>query len=325
MPEQSPKYDVAISFLVVDLSLAQALYNKLSEGLNVFFFPHNQEELVGTDGLESMREPFTHESRINLVLYRERWGHTPWTRVEETAIKDACLDKGWDGLLFFMVEPSSTPPKWLPRTHVRFNFGDFNLEQAVGAIKARVQELGGHYKPLTPLRKAEILAAEELFRRDKSQMSSHEGMKTILGKVEELLTEIERQCEQVNAGGNVLIECEKSSHACIMRHSRVGMIVRWQQQYTNTLEYSGLSVDEYNGRLLFNSELGRLMQFRRPDQIKSNKFEPDLSPSREYGWKPAEKSTPFLTSRTLAEKCILQFMDLIDRAASGKLRNPDML
>jgi hypothetical protein len=45
--------------------------------------------------------------------------------------------------------------------HVRFNYADFSLEQAVGAIKARVQERGGEIKPLTPTRKAELLRAEE--------------------------------------------------------------------------------------------------------------------------------------------------------------------
>jgi hypothetical protein len=96
---------------VEDLSLAQALYDKLSEGLEVFFFPRRQEELAGTDGLESMREPFLHECRIRLVLYREKWGNTPWTRVEATAIKEACLDQGWDGLFFFMIDSSSAPPE----------------------------------------------------------------------------------------------------------------------------------------------------------------------------------------------------------------------
>jgi hypothetical protein len=32
-----PKYDVAISFLSADESIAAALYNRLGEGLNVFF------------------------------------------------------------------------------------------------------------------------------------------------------------------------------------------------------------------------------------------------------------------------------------------------
>jgi hypothetical protein len=44
------------------------------------------------------------------------------------------------------------------------------LDQAVGAIKARVQDQGGKHMPLTAMKKAEIFQADELFRRDKSRM-----------------------------------------------------------------------------------------------------------------------------------------------------------
>jgi hypothetical protein len=50
--------DVAISFLMQDVGLASAINDKLSEGLKVFFFPRKQEELAGTNGMESMRKPF---------------------------------------------------------------------------------------------------------------------------------------------------------------------------------------------------------------------------------------------------------------------------
>jgi hypothetical protein len=58
-----PKYDVAISFLAKDEPIAKDLYDRLSEVFKVFYFPHNQEDLVGTNGLESMREPFF-DSRV---------------------------------------------------------------------------------------------------------------------------------------------------------------------------------------------------------------------------------------------------------------------
>src|ERR1700733_4890274 len=90
------------------LRLAQKLYDKLSQGLNVFFFPHNQEELAGTDGLESMREPFFNQSRLNVVLYRERWGNTPWTGVEAAAIKDSSLENYFENIFLFVVEPTRT-------------------------------------------------------------------------------------------------------------------------------------------------------------------------------------------------------------------------
>jgi hypothetical protein len=56
-PTDNPKYDVAISFLAKDEPIAGALHDELAKSLDVFFFPRNQEELAGTDGLESMRAP----------------------------------------------------------------------------------------------------------------------------------------------------------------------------------------------------------------------------------------------------------------------------
>jgi hypothetical protein len=67
----SPQFDVAISLLSKDEPIAAALYQRLSEGFNVFFYPRNQEELAGSDGLESTREPFFSDSRVMLVLYRD--------------------------------------------------------------------------------------------------------------------------------------------------------------------------------------------------------------------------------------------------------------
>jgi hypothetical protein len=63
--------DVAISFLATDERIAEALATRLV-GLKVFYFPDRQEDLAGTDGLETMRAPFL-TARVNVVLYREQW------------------------------------------------------------------------------------------------------------------------------------------------------------------------------------------------------------------------------------------------------------
>ena len=57
MKAGEPQYDVAISFLSKDEPTAAALRDRLSECLSVFFYPRNQEQLAGTDGLETMRPP----------------------------------------------------------------------------------------------------------------------------------------------------------------------------------------------------------------------------------------------------------------------------
>jgi hypothetical protein len=320
-----PKYDVAISFLSKDGDIAAAFNDKLSEGLGVFFFPRTQEELAGTDGLESMRQPFFDDSRVNVVLYRTGWGQTPWTRVEETAIKEACLAFGWQRLFFVVLGRENTFPVWLPQYHVRLNYADYGLEQAVGAIKARVQENGGQNLRVTAVRRAEMLRAEELFSLDRARMNSEEGLKAIVSAVRELFTEIERQCAEVNAKGSIQIKCESdfrersASQVCIVTNDAVSLTVAWNQPYTNILDGTSLVVREVKGRIILPSEVGSRMYLNEPRVISEARYSADLSLAREYGWKQSGK-TEFLSSVTLGEKCVIAFLDLAGRAVRREFR-----
>jgi hypothetical protein len=47
-PAAEQVFDVAISFLVADEKIASTIKSKVAD-LNVFFYPHNQEELIGTN------------------------------------------------------------------------------------------------------------------------------------------------------------------------------------------------------------------------------------------------------------------------------------
>lgn len=315
------KYDVAISFLVQDISIATALYDNLSESLNVFFYPRNQEELAGTDGLESMRAAFLEESRLNVVVYRERWGNTPWTGVEAAAIRDSCLNCEFRNVFFFMVEPKDRKPKWLPDTRVRFNYGEFTLEQAVGAIKARVQERGGHFQPLTPLKKAELLRAEEKYQRAKNRMSSEEGVQRIQEELALLFRRVESQVGELKSHGHSGLECEANlpDHV-ILRHRNVGMIIRWRQKWINSLEDSGLFVEKYNSTLIFNSELGSKMYFANPRIIHTHQFAPELSRGFAYGWKATQGTNDFISTQNLADFCLIKFIDLIERDVKGQVQ-----
>jgi hypothetical protein len=322
---KNPQYDVAISFLSQDEAIAAAIWEKLSEGLQVFFFPRRQEELSGTDGLESMRKPFFDNSRVMVVLYRERWGKTPWTRIEETAIKEACLEHGWQRLFFVVLDPGSALPLWLPQNHIRFNYGEYGPEQAVGAIKARVQENGGQPQPLTAIRRAEIFNAEESFRQDKSRMNSQEGIAAVIRNVAELFQQIDKKCGEINANGSLQIKCgadpaQGSAKTCVITDGSVSLSVVWRQQYSNSLQDSGLIIREYNGGLRLPGETGQFMYMDQPRQLCESKYSPDLSRAREYGWTKSN-ADEFLSSVALAEQSVIRFVDLVSRFTRGEIRN----
>jgi hypothetical protein len=324
MHDQNPIYDVAISFLYQDLAVAQALYDELSKSLAVFFFPRNQEELAGSDGLESMRAPFRNQSRLNVVLYRPKWGNTPWTGVEEVAIKESCLATSFKSIFFFVIEPTHELPKWLPDTHVRFNFADFSLEQAVGAIKVRVQERGGHFRPMTPSRKAEFLQVEENYQRDRRQISSQEGIQKIFENVQLLFAQIVAQVEDVNANGRLNIESQtkmrfgEMEQSCLLGMQRLGMAIFWFQRYANMLDDdAALIIREFNENAIIPPGHMRLHQ---PDLLREEKYDPDLSRTREYVWRPRRSIGDLISSKDLATKLILQFLDLVERDRAGKIK-----
>jgi hypothetical protein len=324
MIHQDPRYDVAISFLVEDLALATALHDKLREGLDVFFFPRNQEELAGSDGLESMREPFANQSLLNIVLYREKWGNTPWTGIEAAAIKDSCLASAFKSLFFFVIHPTKSLPRWLPDTHIRFNYGDFSLEDAVGAIKARVVERGGRYKPMTPIRRAEIFKADEEYRLDRMQMTSTEGLKCVRASVKDLFRRIEDQCQAINEGGDLdidygsVFEERKTDQFCVLTHGQVGLQVNWFQRFSNSLEPSGLRLREFSGRLRVPGESMAGVYLQEPELIRETTFAPDISRARDYGWKEEGKEA-FIANQVLAARCVTEFIDLVERDAAGEV------
>jgi hypothetical protein len=323
MPIDNPKYDVAISFLAKDEGLARDIHRLLSQGLDIFFFPRNQETLAGTNGLESMRSPFYDDSRLIVVLYREPWGETEWTRVESTAIQESFLKFGWHRLFFIALDRKSKLPDWLPSQAVRFNIEDYGVDQAAGAIKNRVEEFGGRYQPMTPAKRAAILNADEEYRRKLSSIRYED----VVENVRNLFTSIKAQSDDLSTNHGLGIDCEvrlSANHgeqACMLRCDTVAVGIHWLQRYSNALADAVLIMRELNGRILFNSELGMRMVLTGPEVIKETRYLPYLSRSLEHGWK-RERSEDFISNQAFAERCVMKIMDLIDARGSGKLKAP---
>jgi hypothetical protein len=317
-----PEYDIAISFLSQDMAIAAAFRDRLNEGLKVFFYPRNQEELAGTDGLESMRTLFLDRSRVAMVLYREPWGKTPWTRIEETAIKERCLDQGWHSLFFVMLDKGSTPPIWLPQTHIRFSYADFGLEQAIGAIKMRVQECGGTITPPTALSRAATVQEEALYLEDRRWLKSSKGILAINDQILSVYAEIEEVCKEIKNTRGLTFRVGSNAGRCVLTDNRVTLMISWQQLFSNSIEDCALRVVEFNAQLALPEERPLMYLWSEPSAINETRFLPELSRTRELCWVDPAKPTELLAPKALAEKCVIMFLDLVARANEGKIVYP---
>jgi hypothetical protein len=321
-----PKYDVAISFLAKDEVIAKELYDRLSEVFKVFYFPHNQEDLVGTNGLESMREPFF-DSRVVVVLYRDPWGKTPWTGVEETAIGERCLKHGWPGLVFVNLDQTSATPKWVPTTHVRFGMQAYGMEGLVGVIKARVQEQGGKLVPVDAVtemarvqREANFLADREDMMRDRRWI---EG--TVHANITRSLQELMELMRKANADHGFDIVGAADTKSCVMRSSFISLGIGWHQPIFNRVEddpHHGecfLHAAEFSGTLILPGERAWVMN--QPVELKRHKFKVDVSETRELIWKESGKKI-IIPASGLADHFMRIFLDLLSRANRGKVQRP---
>jgi hypothetical protein len=315
---EPPEYDVAISFLAKDEPIAATIHDRLTSDLKVFFFPRNQEELAGTDGLESMRTPFLTGSRVNVVLYRDGWGQTPWTRVEQSAIEDACLNRGWSTLFFIMLEKSSRLPIWLPDTYVRFNLDDYGIDQAVGAIKARVQSVGGVIE--RPSAKADALRV----RREQQFLADRDGLfrdrrwitETVLPTVKTLFATIDRKGKEIQRETEIGFRSGANERRCVLTNDRVSLHVAWRQEFVNTISNADITATEFHGDLPLPVEhsIGP-----PPPKLKQHRFRPELSITRDLCWVDEARPTELLSTDDLADKCVRIFLDLVRRANRGEL------
>ena len=118
MDEQKFKYDVAFSFLARDESLALQLNDLLQDRLSTFLYSERQKELAGTDGEKVFNAVFGKEARSVVLLYRDGYGKTPWTRIEETAIRDRAFSEGHDFLLIMPLDSQGAVPPYYPKTKI---------------------------------------------------------------------------------------------------------------------------------------------------------------------------------------------------------------
>ena len=72
-----------------------------------------------------------------------RWGESPWTRIEETAIRNRAFEHGYDFVKVIPLDDKPTVPKWLPRTQLWVGLKRWGIAGAASVIEARIEELGG--------------------------------------------------------------------------------------------------------------------------------------------------------------------------------------
>lgn len=137
----NPKYiyDVVFAFSKKDEHLADQINNLLYDSLNTFLFSKKLEEIARPNRELKIMEKVGKESKIVVVLFNKKWGNSPWTKIEEQAIRKRAGKEGYNFLLFIPLDHPPTAPKYVPKDQIWEGLGDSGIKGAAAVIKERVR------------------------------------------------------------------------------------------------------------------------------------------------------------------------------------------
>jgi hypothetical protein len=300
------KYDIAFSFVKEDESLATQLNDRVRDRYPTFLYSRARDQLVGTDGEKTFNAVFGKEARIAAVLFRPEWGQTPWTRIEETAIRNRAHEKGYDFTTFIVTKPGTSIPDWLPKTRIWYDLPRFGLDGAAAVLAARVQDRGGTAVPETlPDRAARLQRAQELSQQRDAFQHSYEGAKAGLEAYRRVVIDLSSNPELFRTIGCRIQEVYGGTTMLV--GSGVVLTVDYRSQYLNSLENTALVAKFYDGV----PRLPNLMVFDEPRTLKTWKFTFGLLGPGRTGWVGPDSKEH--APETLAEFLLTHFMELQHR------------
>jgi hypothetical protein len=309
------EYDVAFSFLKEDETLAIALNERLQGRLATFLYSRNQETVAGTDGELTFSRIFGKDARIVVVLYREGWGTTPFTRIESTAIRNRAFDEGYD---FTILVPLDSPPKapdWLPKNRIWVGLERWGLDGAAAAIETRVQEYGGIPKEETVAERAARLQREAAAESDRASfLGSSDGVESAKVDLKSLFDRIENLAGEVKQASGLRISIEREERGCVAFSGSATVALTFVLQWGNSLDQSELLVRLWQGT-------PRILGHRAVDDSKlrrDERWEYDRDKDGITGWRRLRNRTEFLSNQKFADYCLELLLDEHARSSNRR-------
>lgn len=297
MPDEY-QYDVAFSFLAQDEPLATELNNLLQGRLNTFLYSKKQEKIAGADGEKKFNEVFGQQARVVIVLYRAGWGDSPWTRIEETAIRNRAFDHGYDFVKFIPLDEPPTVPKWLPRTQLWIGLKQWGAAAAAGVIEARVQELGGEpHEESVADKAARVQHAIQFAEKRKQFLRADKGVSAANSEFSTIALEVQRQIEELKTAAPLFqLSVKTRPRNFVILGRGPAILVYWNYHYANSLDNAYLEVSLWQGHPPWPG----VMHWDHPRELAQKKFLFDILPSEECRWVATTNDKTSYTSQDLA-------------------------
>jgi hypothetical protein len=304
---QAFKYDVAFSLVSGDEPLAQQIADLLSDRYKMFLYTERQRELAGTDGEVTFKSIFARESRFVVVLHRARWGQTPWTRMEEEAIRGRAYEEGYDFVKFIPLDEKPSLPQYLPKTQLWINALRLGAKGAASVIEARLEELGAISRREDAVdRAARLERAINYEKRREMFASSPAGVSASDASFEAIALAVESKIAEIKARGvSVSFSTKRERNAVVVLGLSRGMRIHWVRQYANTLSGAYLDLEIWDG----HPPMTGFDSWERPTCLKTKKYKFEMQVDGTGKWVRDRKPSTAVDPDAFADNALKFYMD----------------
>jgi len=300
------KYDVAFSFLSADEQIARNLNEILKRRLNTFIYFDKQDELIGEDAQIKFTNIFGKECRIAVIIYREGWGTSGWTLIEQNSIQTRLFKDGLD--FIFVVSLDKKHPIWYPEQYIWDNIEKYGIEATAAIIENKAKKQGSKIVEDTAKSRAEKLNKKfEFLEFRKSYRFSEKGVNDANTEVLKLFALLEQKTIEIKEGNkNLALNFERIKHhryeAEIIGHGFILQLF-WYTRAINNLDDNILTCRIIKGWALGGDR-------SKPIVVQINEFAFDINENKNLIWVIGNEQ---LSTNVIADRILKDLIEHISR------------
>lgn len=290
------KYDIAFSFLEKDEHLANQINDLIKDTYNTFLHSKKFEDSSNTKHEKTFIDVFGKQSKMVVVLFRNKWGTTPWTKIDENTIRNRAFDEDQNFLLFIPLDNPYKIPKYLPKVFIWNDLAKAGIKGAADIIEERIRLLTDKSKAESPKHlktKNEIILQFEV--ESSKFLESVSGLEIADVELKKLFSALEIEKNKITANDkSIFLSYKRENRICVVEYGEFS-IKFYLQPGKNNLHMDSPLYFELQRQAVSSNE---------PEILGAEIYHFELKKVGVYGWIKNDDGDSFISSKQLAEDSI---------------------
>jgi len=296
MKNTNYKYDIAFAFLEKDEHLVIQINNLLKNKFKTFLNSKKQEYKDDLEREMLLLDVFKKQSRCVIIFYRNKWGTTPYTAIEEKAVRTRISEEGNDNLLVISLDNPPVVPKYLSKTQIWTELAQAGINGTAAFIEEQVKALGGGLSEELPLDVRIEIKKEPRFEVESSKfLESVSGLEIAVIELKKLFSALETEKNKITESDKgISLTFKRDEKNCVIHYGEFSIRFYLQTEKSN---------------LLLDSPL--YFEMQKQDNTSNGlnilaveEYHFELKKVGVYGWIKRAETDSFISSKQLAEDSI---------------------